>query len=174
METSIATLIYMTQMTADLGVGASMGLESAVRLCNILHRELKSDRTRHPSMSELSTMFAEYQEESFQRSKAFVELSGKVTRMHTYQTLFARFFVGYVSPYLNNIRVQKFAEAFGKSPKLDYAPVRTMNESADGWKLAEKKDEENKGAGWLTYVVLTSTIGVTVAYMARQGLFTLF
>ncbi|CAO2657389.1 Nn.00g035150.m01.CDS01 [Neocucurbitaria sp. VM-36] len=151
------------KMTADLGIGANIAIESAVTLCNILQRELKSDPNRHPSQSELSAMFAEYQEDRYERAKAFVELSGKATRMHSYQTLFGRYFVGYVAPFLTTMQMWKFAEAFSKAPKLNYAPVRTINENAEGWKLA-KKSEDKVSTGWLTYVLLTSTVGVAIAY----------
>ncbi|KAH7402633.1 hypothetical protein BKA66DRAFT_404647 [Pyrenochaeta sp. MPI-SDFR-AT-0127] len=166
------------KMTADLGIGANIAMEAAASLCNILHRELNADRNRHPSKSELSSMFAEYQKDRFARAEAFVDLSGKVTRMHSFQTLFGRFFVSYIGPYLNKTQIWKLAESFSGTPKLNYVPVRTINENSVGWKLAEKKKEQkkkNKGsAGWLTYVLLTSTIGVTIAYVARSGLPTLF
>ena len=156
-------------MTADLGIGANIAIESAVSLCNILQRELKSDPNRHPSQSELAAMFAEYQKDRFERAKAFVEISGKATRMHSYQTLFDRYFVGYVAPYLANTQMWKFAESFAKAPKLNYAPLHKINENSAGWKLA-KKSEDKVSAGWLTYVLLTSTIGVTIAYIATAGL----
>lgn len=168
-------LTSLLQMTAELGMGANIAIESAVSLCNILHRELNADPNRHPSKSELSAMFAEYQKSRFARAKAFVDLSGKVTRMHSFQSLFNKYFVLYIARYLENFQLGKLAESFSDTPKLDYVPVRTINENSVGWKLAEKKRKQknNTGAGWLTYAILTSTIGITIAYVATMGLPTL-
>lgn len=159
-------------MTADLGIGANLGIEAAVSLCNILHRELKSDSNRHPSTSELSAMFTEYQNDRYDRAKSFVELSGKATRMHTWQGTFNKFFICYVAPYFNAARVRLLAAALAIAPKLDFAPLHILNENTDGWKLSKK--EAKAGAGWMTYVLLTSTIGIAVAYATKQGLPTLF
>lgn len=158
------------QMTADLGIGANMGVESAASLCNVLQRELKSNPNRHPSQEELSAMFTEYQNDRFDRAKAFVDLSGAVTRMNSYQSLFGRFFVSYLAPYFNEKQFWKFAEGFAKGPKLNYAPSQTLNDDAEGWKLANKGEEKKASTGWLTYVLLTSTIGITVAYVAKARL----
>jgi FAD dependent monooxygenase len=145
-------------MTADLGLGANVGIEDAVSLCNILHRELAANRARHPDGHELSSMFAEFQAARYERVKSLVELSGKATRMHTYDSLFGRFFVGYVAPYLTKYQVMMLAKILAEAPKLDYVPVRTINEDAEGWKLAGK----TRGTVFSTrlgYVV----VGVTVA-----------
>ncbi|KAF1841758.1 FAD/NAD(P)-binding domain-containing protein [Cucurbitaria berberidis CBS 394.84] len=158
------------KMTADLGIGANIAIESAVSLCNILHREIKSDPNRHPSKSELSAWFNEYQEDRFNRTKEFVDLSGKVTRMNSYQTLFGRYFLTYVAQYLSEIQLWKFAESFAVAPKLNYAPVRTINEDTVGWRLAKKKGDK-ASVRWLTYVLVTSTVSVTIAIVARNFLY---
>jgi FAD dependent monooxygenase len=159
-------LIRMIKMTADLGLGANTAIESGIYLANILHRELHSNPNRHVSVPELSALFTEYQEGRFERASAFVDISGKVTRMHSYQTFFGRVWASYVDPYLASMQTIKFAESFGKAPKLDYVPVRTVDESAEGWKLGKKKSE---GMGWWTYVIVTSTIGAAVAWGVTQG-----
>jgi FAD dependent monooxygenase len=152
-------------MTADLAIGANMAVESAVYLCNILHRELKANPNRRMSTSELSDLFAEYQNGRFGRAKAFATLSGQATRRHTYQTYLGRFYIGYIAPYLMSIHTQKMAESFVQSPKLDYAPVRTINENAEGWHLGKQKEKEAK-VGLVPYVLLTSMVGATIAYLA--------
>lgn len=96
-------------MTADLGTGANIAIESAVVLANILNRELKTNPTHHPTQSELSVLFAEYQHDRFDRAKAYIELSGKVTRVHSYNTRFERFFVSHIAPCLMAMQVEKFA-----------------------------------------------------------------
>ena len=153
-------------MTTDLGLGANIALESVVSFCNVLQRELKSDRTRHFSQSELSALFQEYQTDRYERAKNFVELSGKITRATAYQTSFGKFFIRYMAPLMRTMQVQKFIEEFAKAPKLNYAPVQTLNENAKGWKAAERKP----GAPWLAYVLVTSTVGVTLAYLMRGNL----
>jgi FAD dependent monooxygenase len=137
-------------MTADLGIGANIGIEDVAVLCNILNRELKNDRNRHPSEGEITAMFTEYQQERYARAKAFTEMSGKVTRMHSYDTLFGRIFATYVSPMLYEVQVMKLATAWAKAPKLDYVPVKTIDETAPGWLLA-KEDEKISSTPWLLY-----------------------
>ena len=87
--------------------------------------------------------------------------------MHTYQTYFGRFWIGYIAPYVAYMQTLKLAESFGKAPKLDYAPVRTVDESAEGWKLGERK---SKGMGWWTYVIVTSTVGAAMPWWVTQAL----
>lgn len=137
-------------MTADLGIGANIGIEDVAVLCNILNRELKNDRNRHPSKGEITAMFTEYQQERYARAKAFTEMSGKVTRMHSYDTLFGRIFATYVAPMLYEVQVMKLATAWAKAPKLDYVPVKTIDETAPGWLLA-KEDEKISSTPWLLY-----------------------
>ena len=157
-------------MTADLGLGANMAIESAVQLCNILQRELKPDPNRHPSASELSTLFAEYQAGRYERVTKIVDMCAKATRMHTYQTYFGRFFAGYVAPYLASMRAVKFAEIMAHAPKLDYAPARMTKENAQGWKLAQKKEEEEESSSWMLYGILVLGMGMALTYMVRAGL----
>jgi FAD dependent monooxygenase len=153
-------------MTADLGLGANIAVESAVYLANILHRECSHNPNPHPSASRLSTLFTEYQTGRFERASAFVDMSGKATRMHSYQTYFGRFYIGYIAPYLASAQTLKLAESFGKAPKLDYVPVMTVDESAPGWHLGEKKSER---MGWWAYVLVTSTVGAAVAWGITMG-----
>jgi FAD dependent monooxygenase len=167
-------------MTADLGMGANIAVESAVILCNIINRELKSNPNRHPSKSDIDAMFAEYQKKRFDRAKTWVDLSGKITRWNSYQSYFGRFFVGYISPLFNDVNIEKMALHFAKAPKLDYAPLRTVNEQTEGWQFAKKDEDEKKkkkkqvSTGWMSYVLLTSTVGIAVAYVMTAGLPTLF
>lgn len=147
-------------MTADLGLGANIGIEDAASLCNILHRELATNRAQRPDSHELSSMFAELQATRYKRVKSFVELSGKATRMHTYDSFFGRFFVGYLAPYLTKFQVMKLAKALADAPKLDYVPVQTINEDAAGWKLA------GEGHGtWIPVGLVYAAVGVTMAYL---------
>lgn len=146
-------------MTADLGLGANMGMEDAVSLCNTIHRELAPNRHRHPSSHELSFMFAEFQAARHERVKSFVELSGKATRMHTYDNFFGRVFVCYIAPYLTNFQVMGLAKALAKAPKLDYVPLQTINENAAGW----RHTEERRGI-LLVARLAYAAAGVTMAY----------
>ncbi|KAF2220276.1 hypothetical protein BDZ85DRAFT_204600 [Elsinoe ampelina] len=154
------------KMTADLGLGANIAIEGAVTLCNILNRETKSDKHRHFTTAELSALFTEYQAARYVRAKAFTDLSGKATRMNSYQTYFGRFMTGYVAPWLAPIQLRKLSEAFAKGPKLDYVPTRTINEDAPGWKLGEKKEAE--GASAVKYLVAAAAGGVAVSYLLMQ------
>lgn len=164
-----AMLTCLVQMSTDLGTGANLAVEAVVTLCNILHRELKSNPNRHPSRLELAAMFAEYQEEQYERTENNVKTSGSITRLHTYRTLFGRFLIGYLSAYLQPMHLRRFAQSFADGPKLDYAPCHITNENAEGWKLKKKKGDKAKAStGWLTYVLITSTIGVTIAYAAKS------
>ncbi|KAF4548583.1 FAD-binding domain-containing protein 25 [Elsinoe fawcettii] len=157
------------KMTADLGLGANIAIEGAVTLCNILNRETKSDKTRHFSQSELSNLFKEYQKARFLRAKAFTDLSGKATRANSYQTYFGRFMAAYLNPWMASIQLQKLSEAFAKGPKLDYVPTRTINEDADGWKLAEKS-QNAAGSSSTRYVVAAASIGFALSFMFMRRL----
>lgn len=140
-------------MTADIAAGANIGIEDAAVLCNILNRELKNDRNRHPTQDEIAAMFVEYQKERYARAKVFTELSGKVTRMHSYDTLMGRITAGYISPMVFEPQVKKLAMSWAKGPKLDYVPVRTIDETAPGWLLA-KEEERTSSMPWLLYAGL--------------------
>ncbi|KAF2856777.1 FAD/NAD(P)-binding domain-containing protein [Plenodomus tracheiphilus IPT5] len=144
------------KMTSELGFGANIAIESAITLANILHRELKANPNRH------------FTHPNSRPSSGYVELSGQVTRMYSYQTLFSRLLVGYVSPWIQHSQFMKLAESISRAPKLDYVPVRTMNEDAEGWKLA-KKGAINARGGWRMHVLLTSTVGVAIAYAVSAG-----
>jgi FAD dependent monooxygenase len=150
-------------MTADLGIGANIAIEDATVLCNILNRELKADRNRHPTKDEINSIFAEYQKERYDRAKAFTELSGKATRMNSYDTLFGRIFATYVAPMLYEVQIKKLATAWAKAPKLDYVPVKTIDETAPGWLMA-KEDDKKSSTPWLLY----AGVGAVVTGLAVQ------
>ncbi|KAF2632749.1 FAD/NAD(P)-binding domain-containing protein [Macroventuria anomochaeta] len=154
------------KMTADLGIGANIAIEDAVALCNILHRELKADRNRHPTKSEITSIFVEYQKERWDRAKAFTDLSGKATRMNSYDTLFGRVFATYIAPYLYEAHITKLATAWAKAPKLDYVPVQTIDENAPGWLLA-KEEEKASSTPWLVYAGVSAL--VTGLAVSRYG-----
>lgn len=160
-------LTTMHQMTADLGIGANIAIEDATVLCNILHRELKADHNRHPTGFEITNVFAEYQKKRWARAKAFTDLSGQATRMHSYDTLFGRVMATYIVPYLSNMQTAKLAESFAKAPKLDYVPVQTIDENTPGWLLA-KKEERASGTPWLMYAAVGAV--VTGLAVSRYGL----
>jgi FAD dependent monooxygenase len=136
------------QMTADLGAGANIAIEDAVVLCNILHRELEKDRNRHPSKAQITSILAEYQKERFSRAKLFTELSGKVTRAHSYDTLIGKLLATRIGPMMYETQLLKLATEWAKAPKLDYVPVRTIDENAPGWLLA-RGEEKSLSRSWL-------------------------
>jgi FAD dependent monooxygenase len=149
-------------MTADLGIGANIAIESAVSLCNLLHR------TSTPlTASAISTLFTEYQKQRYPRAKAFVQLSGDVTRMRSYETPWKKFFISRIAPWLDNMQVDGFVNSFKEAPKLEYVECRTINEGAVGW----SQDEEKKKGGWGKWVVSSVVAVVGVAYVvgARWG-----
>jgi hypothetical protein len=148
-------------MTAEIGMGANMGIESAVYLCNILHREFGSHSTRHVANPELTALFSEYQAGRHQRVSAYVEMSGHTTRHYSYQTYFGRLFVGYIAPYMMPMQRKAVATSFAKGPKVAYAPTRTTNEGAEGWQLGQKMDNEK---GWLWRVSVTVMLVASFAY----------
>jgi FAD dependent monooxygenase len=65
------------QMTADIGMGANMAIESAATLCNLLQASHSSHpATYHPSAAALSALFTTYQSKRYERAKTFMEISG--------------------------------------------------------------------------------------------------
>lgn len=158
-------------MTTDLGLGANIGIEGATVLCNILQRETKDNPNRHFSVAELSKLFQEYRDKRHARTKTFVEVSRSVIQMHSYDTLWKRFFVSYIAmiPALKRYQNREFQESLAKSPKLDYAPTRTINEDAEGWKEADRS-HNTSGIGWISYVLFaTSAVAVSYAVASKLG-----
>lgn len=146
-----------SQMTADLGLGANIAVEDAVILSNILHRNLKDNPNHHPTQAELTSMFAEYQEKQYDRVKGFADVSGKATRAHSYDSLLGKLFATRISPLLYEMQFKSLAMAWAKAPKLDYVPVRTIDESAPGWLLA-KEEEGISSTKWLLYASVVAAI----------------
>ena len=90
--------------------------------------------------------------------------------MNSYQTYLGRFFVGYLAPYIVPLQRKATARTLAKAPKLDYAPTRTINESAEGWRLneereKEKEKEKEKNVDWAKYVFLTIMLAASFTYL---------
>ncbi|KAH8696854.1 hypothetical protein GQ44DRAFT_718904 [Phaeosphaeriaceae sp. PMI808] len=152
------------KMTTDIGMGANMGIESAAVICNVLQQALASNPHSHPSTSEVSALFQEYQSKRHNRAKEFVELSGLVTRMRSWQSRWQRFLITRIAmiPMFQMTQAKQFIRRVGKSPKLKYAPTRTINEKAEGWE--KSKNEHDTKAAWAAYVLLTSAMAVGLSY----------
>jgi FAD dependent monooxygenase len=87
--------------------------------------------------------------------------------MNSYQTYLGRFFVGYLAPYIVPLQRKATARTLAKAPKVDYAPTRTINESAEGWRLneeREKEKEKEKNVDWAKYVFLTIMLAASFTY----------
>ncbi|KAJ8110524.1 hypothetical protein OPT61_g6655 [Boeremia exigua] len=160
------------KMTPDLGIGANIAIEDAVVLCNILNRELKDNRNRHLTAKELKSMFAEYQKERWNRAKSFTDLSGKVTRANSYDSLMGRLFATRISPLMYETQLTQLATAWAKAPMLDYAPVQTIDENAPGWLLA-KKQEKTGVSTWLVYAGVGAALAILYGeeYQSRPEYF---
>lgn len=156
-------------MTADIGIGANMAIESAATLANVLQRAVSqhSDSPYHPSQAELSDLFTKYQSKRFERAKAFSDISGQVTRMRSYQSLWKRIFISRISTlqFMQNYQAKRMVNGFAKGPKLEYVGTRTINENAPGWKVP-KEEAKVSGAGWVSYALATSVVGIAVSYAA--------
>jgi FAD dependent monooxygenase len=153
------------KMTADLGIGANMAIESAVVLSNILQRSLASNPNRHFTTDELSTLFQEYQSKRHPRAKAYVTLSGSVTRMRSYYSFWGRIFITRIAtlPWMRKMQMERMMLGFTKGPKLEYVKTRTINENAEGWQLAKKQDSSK--TAWVAYALITSAMGVALSYV---------
>ncbi|KAF2823506.1 FAD/NAD(P)-binding domain-containing protein [Ophiobolus disseminans] len=158
------------KMTADLGIGANMAIESATVLANVLQQATSQspDAAKyHPSLSELDQLFEKYQSKRYERAKVYMNLSGSITRMRSYQSLWQRFFIGYIGtlPFMQRYQGQRMMEGLARGPKLAYVGTRTINEDAEGWKLGARY-AKHKGSGWFTYVLVTSVFAAAVSYVA--------
>jgi FAD dependent monooxygenase len=155
-------------MTADLGLGANMGIESAVSLANVLHRAVTQNPSNsHFTTAALSALFEAYQTERYPRAKEYVQLSGEVTRMHSYETWWKKVFVSRIAtlPFMMQMQSKMFIKSLAKCPKLEYAKTRTINEDAVGWKVLEEKGGGN--GLWALYGLVTSAaLVVGVSYLA--------
>ncbi|KAF1913791.1 hypothetical protein BDU57DRAFT_520810 [Ampelomyces quisqualis] len=155
------------KMTADIGIGANMAIESAVTLCNVLQAHLSQHpRDYHPTPSQVSALFANYQAQRFVRAKTFMTLSGKVTRMRSFQSAWKRFFIMYIATtrWMQRVQSEGLIEGLAQGPKLNYAPTRTINVDAEGWKM------EPKRTPWVVYVLLTSAVAVGATYFISSRL----
>jgi FAD dependent monooxygenase len=154
-------------MTADLGIGANTAIESAIVLCNILQYETKNNPNRHFTNSELSTLFTEYQDKRYERAKKFIAISGGITRMRSYESIWKRIFIARIVtlPVFQRYQAKKMMLAFAKSPKLAYVPTQTINDDADGWKMANEANSPSSVV-WVLYALITSFIGAALSYLA--------
>jgi hypothetical protein len=143
-----------------------MAIESAAALANVLQKAASQhpDSPFHPSLPELSALFEKYQNKRHKRAKLFADLSGKVTRMRSYQSLWKRILIGYImpTPYMQKVQVERLSSGFAMSPKLDYVGTRTINENAAGWKV--ENGDKGSGAAWVAYALVTSVVGVAISY----------
>jgi FAD dependent monooxygenase len=154
-------------MTADIGMGANMGIESATVLANVLQSSFsKNPKNYHPSIAELTSLFSKYQAERYERAKRFTTVSGSVTRMRSYQSLWKRFFIGYIAtlPFMQRLQSAKMMEGMAKGPKLQYVGTRTINEDTEGWNSATKKQKQGIQGSWVVYALLTSCAGMAISY----------
>lgn len=91
-----------------------------------------------------------------------------MTRMNSYQTYLGRFLVGYLAPYIVPLQRKATARTLAKAPKVDHAPKRTINESAEGWRLNEEskeEKEEEENVDWAKYVFLTIMLAASFTYL---------
>jgi FAD dependent monooxygenase len=149
------------KMTADLGIGANIAIESAISLCNLLHRASAQSDPLTPSA--LFTLFTQYQTQRYPRAKLFVQLSGEVTRMRSYETPWQKFFISRLAPWFENVQVDGFVKSVKEAPKLEYVGCRTINEGAVGWIASE----ETKG-GWTKWVVGSVVVVAGVAWVVGE------
>jgi FAD dependent monooxygenase len=156
-------------MTVDIGMGANMGIESAVSLANALQRAVTQQPSNdHLTISELSSIFEQYQSECYSRAKLLVHLSGEVTRMRSYETWWKKILVSRIATlsFMQRARNKQFVTMLAKGPKLEYAKTRTINDNAAGWKAVE---EEGTGkAAWVVYGIATSVVAVGITYLAAM------
>lgn len=86
--------------------------------------------------------------------------------MDSYQAYLGRFFVGYLAPYIVPLQRKATARTLAKASKVDYAPTRTINESAEGWRLNEESEKEKqKNVDWAKYVFLTIMLAASFTYL---------
>lgn len=151
-----------------------MAIESAVTLCNILQRETKDNLNRHFTIPELSKLFVEYQKKRHERVSIFKKLSGDALRMRSFETFWKKIFVSRIAtiPAFKTFQSGKMFEGMAMAPKLNYVPTCTINEDAPGWKLSKETPRGTSSAGWLSYLLLTSAVGIVITYAAvnRWGL----
>jgi FAD dependent monooxygenase len=160
-------------MTADLAMGANTAIESAITLCNLLHHAVtspspQSDLSQPLSSQSLTSLFTQYQTTRHPRAQSFVQLSGEVTRMRTYDTPWKKFFISHIAPWLENVQVKQFAASLRETPKLDYVDVRTINEGAVGWKAEEKAGGGTRWSWWMASAVMAVGVGVAYVVGARR------
>jgi len=153
------------KMTADLGIGANIAIESAVTLCNLLQKSIHSP-THHPTAAELAALFSAYQAKRHKRAKAFVDLCGRVTRMRSYAGFWSYFFLTRIAtlPWMVAYQTDRFVDAWSEAPKLEYVGTRTINEDAEGW---TRNNKVKSGNALMVYMVVTAVVGVGMWYAAR-------
>lgn len=157
-------------MTADIGIGANMAIESVVVLANVLHRSVahNPDPNYHPTQAELSELFTQYQSTRYARVKQYMKLSGSITRMRSYQSIWKRIWISHIDtlPVMQRIGAKKLVAGLARAPKLEYVGTRTIDENAKGWHLGHENDNQLSGGGWIPYVLVTSVVGMAISYAA--------
>jgi FAD dependent monooxygenase len=161
------------KMTADIGMGANMGIESAVALANVLQSAVAAhpNQEYHPTQSELSALFTEYQSKRYARVKRIMELSGSTTRMRSYQSLWKRIWVSRIAtlPIMQRIMAKKMVAGLATAPKLQYANVRTLNENLKGWRLGQDQVKLSSGNGRVMGMFLLCFLGIALSHATASG-----
>jgi FAD dependent monooxygenase len=157
-------------MTADIGMGANMAIESVVVLANVLQRLVahNPDPNYHPTQAELSDLFTQYQSTRYTRVKQYMRLSGSITRMRSYQSIWKRIWISHIDtlPFMQRIGAKRLVAGLAKAPKLEYVGTRTINENAKGWHFGQEMDTQMSGGGLVLYVLVTSVLGMAISYAA--------
>ncbi|KAH7405624.1 hypothetical protein DE146DRAFT_608478 [Phaeosphaeria sp. MPI-PUGE-AT-0046c] len=156
------------KMTADIGMGANMAIESAAVLANVLQRAVAGSfrQSYHPTQPELSALFADYQSQRYIRVKQIMKLSGSTTRMRSYQSIWKRIWISHIAtlPIMQKMVVKRMVASFANAPKLEYVKTRTINQHARGWRIEPENQKQVTSNVRFLYLLLLLLSGIAISY----------
>ncbi|KAF9892640.1 hypothetical protein FE257_001042 [Aspergillus nanangensis] len=141
------------KVTINPGLGGNLAYEGIARFTNGLVSLLTETPT--PSQSQLTELFARFDEGQRPRAEMVNNLSGQITRYEAQDTWFLKFASRHLSPWVSDkLKAKAYAAFSKKGPCLEYLPLP----EADLAKRMATEDGEIQGMSLATILG-----GVTVA-----------
>lgn len=110
------------KMTPNLAAGGNAAIESAAELANSIKTMVDRHGEGCPPLSEVKECLNGYQNSRKRRAESIVDLSGKLTRLHTLQGAVERVFFRLLLPRLGDFLQDMGSNIYIGAPMLEYLP----------------------------------------------------
>ncbi|KAF2726640.1 FAD binding domain protein [Polyplosphaeria fusca] len=128
------------KVTPNIALGGNSSMESAVVLCNHLHRMLDQHAGAKPSRDSIRKAFDMYQKERIPRMKEILEFSSLITRVQAWETPMLKFIANWVLPYQADRGIaDQLGEIIRRAPKLNWVDTNDFGKGRLAWQDEEKQ-----------------------------------